>query len=89
METLHATAVALDGQAVLLLGPSGSGKSDLALRLVAAGWRLVADDRVVVTPNGDHLFASAPPRLTGLMEVRGVGIVPEPTAPAAIDACCR
>ncbi|WP_193743271.1 RNase adapter RapZ [Sandarakinorhabdus sp. AAP62] len=84
METLHATAVALDGRAVLLLGKSGAGKSDLALRLVAAGWRLVADDQVVVTVDGDRLIASAPPRLAGLMEVRGVGIVPEPTAPAPI-----
>jgi RNase adaptor protein for sRNA GlmZ degradation len=84
VETIHATAVALDGRAVLLLGPSGSGKSDLALRLVAAGWRLVADDRVVVTPEGGRLIATAPPRLAGLLEVRGVGIVPEPTAPAPV-----
>ena len=84
METIHATAVALDGRAVRLLGPSGAGKSDLALRLVAAGWRLVADDRVVVTPEGGRIIASAPPRLAGLLEVRGVGIVPEPTAPAPV-----
>lgn len=84
METLHATAAAFEGRAVLLLGPPGAGKSDLALRLVGAGWRLVADDRVAVTPQGGRLMASAPPRLAGLMEVRGVGIVPESTAPAPI-----
>ncbi|WP_439545887.1 RNase adapter RapZ [Sandarakinorhabdus sp.] len=83
-ETLHATAVALDGRAVLLLGPSGAGKSDMALRLVADGWQLVADDRVLVSKAGPVLIASAPPRLSGLLEVRGVGIVPEPTAPARI-----
>lgn len=83
-DTVHATAVALAGRCVLLLGPSGAGKSDLALRLVAAGWQLVADDRVVLTPTPTGLLASAPPRLAGLMEVRGVGIVPQPTAPAAV-----
>ncbi len=81
---LHATAVALDGRAVLLIGPPGSGKSDLALRLVAAGWRLVADDRVVLTRDGDRLIAAAPARLAGLIEVRGVGIVPEATHPAEV-----
>jgi RNase adaptor protein for sRNA GlmZ degradation len=75
---IHATAAALDGHAVLLLGPSGSGKSDLALRLIDRGWRLVADDQVVLTLRGGHLWASAPPTIAGLIEVRGVGIVPEP-----------
>ena len=83
-DALHATAVAHQGRAVLLLGPSGAGKSDLALRLVAAGWRLVADDRVVVTARDGQVIAAAPPRLSGLMEVRGVGIVPEATAPAPV-----
>ncbi len=83
-ETIHATAVALAGRAMLLLGPPGSGKSDLALRLVAAGWTLVADDRVVLAREGDALLASAPPRLAGLMEVRGLGIVAEPTRPASV-----
>ena len=82
--TIHASAVARDGRAVLLLGPPGSGKSDLALRLVAAGWQLVADDRVVLTPVADGLIASAPARLAGLIEVRGVGIVPEATHSAAV-----
>lgn len=83
-ETIHATAVARHGRAVLLLGPSGAGKSDLALRLLAAGWQLVADDRVVITPSADGLVASAPPRLAGLLEVRGVGIVAEPTLAAPV-----
>ena len=76
--TLHATAVALAGQCVLLLGRSGAGKSDLALRLVAAGWQLVADDRVILMAENNHLWAMAPPPLAGLLEVRGVGILAEP-----------
>ena len=76
--TLHATAVALDGRCVLLLGPSGAGKSDLALRLLDRGWRLVADDYVVLVQEKGVLWASAPPLLAGLIEVRGVGIMPEP-----------
>jgi RNase adaptor protein for sRNA GlmZ degradation len=88
METLHATAVAhadSNGfRAVLLLGPSAAGKSDLALRLLAAGWRLVADDRVVLDATPAGLIASAPPRLAGLLEVRGVGIVPEAAVSAPV-----
>lgn len=83
-ETIHATAVALHGRAVLLVGPSGAGKSDLALRLVADGWQLVADDRVQLTPTAAGLIASAPPRLAGLLEVRGVGIVAEPSVAAPV-----
>jgi RNase adaptor protein for sRNA GlmZ degradation len=82
--TLHATAVALAGRAVLLLGPSGAGKSALALRLIDRGWRLVADDRVVLTVRDGALWARAPAPLAGLMEVREVGIVAEPTAPAVV-----
>ncbi|OYU16332.1 MAG: RNase adaptor protein RapZ [Alphaproteobacteria bacterium PA4] len=85
-DTIHATAVALDGRAVLLLGPSGAGKSDLALRLIDRGWRLVADDRVVLTVTAGQLVASAPPRLAGLIEVRDVGICAEApvSAPVAL-----
>lgn len=75
--TVHATAVALEGRAVLLMGPSGSGKSDLALRLIDRGWRLVADDRVVVTAADGEVLARAPDVLAGLIEVRSVGIVEE------------
>lgn len=72
--TIHATAIALGGRAVLLLGDPGSGKSDLALRLIEAGWILVADDRVVLERRGDRLFASPPSTLAGLIEARGIGI---------------
>ncbi len=76
-DTIHATAIATpDGRrCVLLIGPSGSGKSDLALRLMDRGWRLVADDRVVPgVTTGGRLTAAAPATLAGLLEVRGVGI---------------
>ncbi|HWI88786.1 MAG TPA: HPr kinase/phosphatase C-terminal domain-containing protein [Sphingomicrobium sp.] len=74
-ETLHASAVATEGRAVLISGPSGSGKSDLALRLLDRGFTLVSDDRTLVRKDGDRLIASAPPNLAGKLEIRGIGIV--------------
>ncbi|MFT9435614.1 HPr kinase/phosphorylase [Acetobacter syzygii] len=71
---IHGSCAARDRQGVLLLGPSGIGKSDLLLRLVDAGYDLVADDRVDL--EGDR--ASAPTALAGLIEVRGIGIVRMP-----------
>lgn len=73
---IHATTVAIDGVAVLLLGPSGSGKSDLALRLIDRGAVLVADDYTVVTVHDGGLRATAPDTIRGKIEVRGVGIMP-------------
>lgn len=75
---LHATCVAVGGAGVLVSGPSGSGKSDLALRLIDAGAVLVADDRVDVATAGDGLVASAPDAIVGMLEVRGLGIVRRP-----------
>lgn len=74
-ENLHATAVALEGRAVLISGPSGSGKSDLALRMLDRGFELVSDDRTIVRKEGTRLIASAPETIKGKLEVRGVGIV--------------
>jgi HPr kinase/phosphorylase len=84
---VHGSCVAIDGRGVLLLGPPGSGKSDLALRLIDCGALLVADDQVVVARNGPGeivgLTASAPDQIRGLLEVRGVGIVTVETAKTA------
>ena len=75
MATVHASCVAVDGRGVLLLGPPGSGKSDLALRLIDGGAVLVADDRVDIRAAGGRLRASPPKTLAGRMEVRGLGIL--------------
>jgi len=72
---VHATCVAIGDRAVLLCGPSGSGKSDLALRLIDGGAQLVADDQVVLGAEGGRIVARAPEALAGRMEVRGIGIV--------------
>jgi RNase adaptor protein for sRNA GlmZ degradation len=84
-DLLHATTVQLDTPdgpvGVLLRGPSGSGKSDLALRLIDEGARLVADDQTRLTARGGRVIASAPPELEGTLEVRGLGLTGVPTAP--------
>lgn len=74
-ETVHASTVATDGRAVLITGPSGSGKSDLALRLLDRGFALVSDDQTVIKKSGERLLASAPETIAGKLEVRGIGIV--------------
>jgi serine kinase of HPr protein (carbohydrate metabolism regulator) len=74
-ETLHASTVAIDGRAVLITGPSGSGKSDLALRLLDRGFTLVSDDRTVVKRDGDRLLAAPAPNIAGKLEIRGIGII--------------
>lgn len=74
-EMLHATTVAKGGRAVIIAGRSGSGKSDLALRLFDRGFELVSDDQTMVRKNGNRLLASAPSTIKGKLEVRGIGIV--------------
>ena len=75
---LEGTCVAIHGAGVLLLGKSGSGKSDLALRLINEGGVLVADDQLLITATSDGLIASVPPSIAGMLEIRGVGIVRQP-----------
>ena len=90
---VHATTVALMDatkpfggpieDAVLLLGESGAGKSDVALRLIAAGAKLVADDQTALFVERGRLMADAPPNLRGGMEIRGLGIMQLERAPAS------
>jgi len=78
MMKIHATTVAIDQQGVLLSGPSGSGKSDLALRLIEAGATLISDDYTEVSLEQGRLMARPPLSIAGLMEVRGMGVVKVP-----------
>jgi serine kinase of HPr protein (carbohydrate metabolism regulator) len=81
---VHGTTVDVAGAGVLLRGKPGSGKSDLALRLIDGGARLVADDRTLIRREGDLLIASAPPTIAGRLEVRGIGIVTMPSVETAV-----
>ncbi len=72
---VHATAISIDHQGVLIRGGSGSGKSDLALRLIDEGADLIADDRCDLDIRTDQIILSGPQVLGGLIEVRGIGIV--------------
>ncbi|HWH18368.1 MAG TPA: HPr kinase/phosphatase C-terminal domain-containing protein [Allosphingosinicella sp.] len=74
-ETLHVSCVAKDGRGILISGRSGSGKSDLALRLIDRGAVLVSDDYTVLRRVEGRLLASAPPNIQGKIEVRGIGIL--------------
>lgn len=77
-ETIHASCVAIGDRAVLIEGQSGAGKSDLALRLIDRGARLVSDDYTLLLRQGGILLATAPATIAGRIEVRGIGIVDMP-----------
>ena len=74
-----ATAIALDGRALLIEGAPGSGKSSLALALIDRGARLVGDDAVILVATDGVLRASAHPNVAGLIEMRNVGLIAMPT----------
>ena len=80
---IHATCVEVAGAGILLLGASGTGKSDLALRLIDQGARLVADDRTDLLRREGDLYASAPGTIAGRIEVRGIGILAVPAVAQA------
>ena len=85
IQPVHATCVALAAGGVMIRGPSGSGKSDLALRLIDQGAYLVADDQVLLRVEGGRLMARSPEILSGMLEVRGIGPMPVPrTAEVAV-----
>ncbi len=74
-KVVHASCVAVDGRAVLVIGPSGSGKSALCLQLLALGATLVADDRTVLQSGESGVLARSPETIDGLIEARGIGLL--------------
>lgn len=74
----HASSVEFEGKGIIIFGDSGSGKSDLALRLIDAGGKLISDDYVSVIAKDNILYAQTAPNIEGLIEVRGVGLVTTP-----------
>jgi len=94
---VHGALVQVQDVGVLLLGPSGVGKSETALELVTRGHRLVADDVVELERDGERLVGRAPERIRHYLEIRGLGIlfIPELYGPQAVlaegrvDLLCR
>jgi HPr kinase/phosphorylase len=80
---VHASCVAVQGQGLLILGASGSGKSALALQMIALGAELVADDQTLLTAHGGRLMAHAPPEISGMIEARFLGLLSCPARPDA------
>jgi hypothetical protein len=83
---IHASCALIGRHGVLILGESGAGKSDLLLRLMDEGGKLVADDRTELYAVKGQLRARAPQSIAGLIEVRGLGIVAQPFAKSAVLA---
>lgn len=82
-DTVHATCVAISKRGLLILGPSGSGKSALGLALIALGATLISDDRTILANKAGSLVARCPPPLRGMIEARGLGLIRAPTLASA------
>ena len=78
LKTIHSTSVVIDDNGVLILGDSGSGKSDLALRLIDNGATLISDDISICRKNSNNIYLYCPPEIKGLLEVREIGIITVP-----------
>lgn len=87
---LGASAVAIEGRALMIEGPPGSGKSSLCLALIERGAGLIGDDGLELSRSGDAIIAAPPPRASGLIEIRGVGLVRmDVAAPSALALILR
>ena len=78
LKRIQSTSVVIDDNGVLILGDSGSGKSDLALRLIDSGATLISDDISICRKNSNNIYLYCPPEIKGLLEVREVGIITVP-----------
>ena len=78
LKRIHSTSVVIDDNGVLILGDSGSGKSDLALRLIDNGATLISDDISICRKNLNNIYLYCPPEIKGLLEVREIGIITVP-----------
>ena len=78
LKRIQSTSVVIDDNGVLILGDSGSGKSDLALRLIDSGATLISDDISICRKNSNNIYLYCPPEIKGLLEVREIGIITVP-----------
>ena len=72
---MHANCISIRGRGVLILGPSGSGKSNLSLKLIGLGGQLVSDDKTILKRQQKSILASCPSSIKGQIEARGIGVL--------------